>query len=216
MNPVPRSPYKHSSPAKGDPNLEFADWIRATLRQYGLTQKAIAQFIGIRDKNKITKDLSGRFLPTWEYVEATYLRPIESLSAQRIPNSQRAHGLTLHSVAKRNTKPHDPVPYHRLESDVQSLRDQVRQLEEREIHLREQLRRAMQREVDLLSGEEPSPRDIEQARSERERALDSLTDETTLISQLRERIEQQALQLQIASLTAQVGYNDSGLAPGCL
>lgn len=104
MTPASRSSGGHVTAGKRDPNLDFADWIRVTLRKHGVTQKAIAEHRGIRDKNKVTKDLGGSYLPSCEYVEMTYLRPIERLTGHSIPNAERAEGLSLYGRAARTTR----------------------------------------------------------------------------------------------------------------
>jgi hypothetical protein len=77
----------------------FIRWLNRTMRTSGVTSAQLGQYLGAGNKDKIDEDLSGAYLPSWGYVQHTYLRPIEKISKTRLSANTIAEGKQLYKNA---------------------------------------------------------------------------------------------------------------------
>ncbi|MEO3892183.1 hypothetical protein [Nonomuraea sp. B5E05] len=110
--------------------VRFVQWLRSVMDEAGVSQVRLAQHLGIRDKNKISKELRGEYLPAWEYVEPNYLIPIEEITGGLLQAEVIAQGRLLYAAAEQVAAPHLPVPREQLEAQVIALTRKCHQLTE--------------------------------------------------------------------------------------
>ncbi|TMR93932.1 hypothetical protein [Nonomuraea basaltis] len=130
----------------------------------------LAQHLGIRDKNKISKDLRGdEYLPAWEYVEPNYLIPIEEIIGGLLSAEVIAEGRLLYAAAEKVATPHLPIPRVELEAQVIALTRKCHQLTEelldtarREVELRNDLAAAR---AEITAGAQRSAQELAEIRA---------------------------------------------------
>ncbi len=79
----------------------------------GDTRVQLGDKLGPGGKKKIDTDLSGAYLPAWQYVVSTYLGPVEEITDGPLTAKMLAEGKQLYKAAASMTVPYEPAERER-------------------------------------------------------------------------------------------------------
>jgi hypothetical protein len=87
---------------------KFIAWLTGVIEIKGDTRVLLGQRLGPGGKKKIDNDLSGSYLPAWQYVASTYLGPVEEITNAALTAEVLGEGKQLHEAAKQVAEPYTP------------------------------------------------------------------------------------------------------------
>jgi hypothetical protein len=78
---------------------EFLSWLGTLVERRLGSRDALGLKLGPGGRERVGQDLSGAYLPAWEYVVTTYLGPIQELTGKPLPIAEVRVGKRLHEAA---------------------------------------------------------------------------------------------------------------------
>jgi hypothetical protein len=92
----------------GKPPLkEFIRWLNERVSQK--TKYKVGDRLGPGGSDQVHQDLSGSYLPDWNYVVNTYLGPSQEIAKEPLSNEVIAEGKLLYDAAARVSVPYTPT-----------------------------------------------------------------------------------------------------------
>lgn len=197
--------------------VRFVQWLRSVMDQAGVSQVRLAQHLGIRDKNKISKELRGNeYLPAWEYVEPNYLIPIEEITGRLLSAEILAQGRLLYAAAEKVATPHLPIPREQLEAQVIALTRKCHQLTEellqaahRQVKLRDDLATAR---AETAAHQQRSAQEVEEAQARGQALETEVERHRELLAQMREQAITRDAELTRLNADLQLAQTSTGYA----
>ncbi|MEV5892683.1 hypothetical protein [Nonomuraea fuscirosea] len=181
-----------------------------------MSQVRLAQHLGIRDKNKISKELRGDYLPAWEYVEPNYLIPIEEISGRLLPAETIAQGRLLYTAAEQVAIPHLPIPREQLEAQVLALMrrcgeltQQVRDTAQRQVELQADLAAAR---AEIAAAAQQGAEELAQVRARGQALEGKLERYRELLTEMREQVIARDAELTRLNADLQLAQTSAGYA----
>jgi hypothetical protein len=96
--------------ADAPPQLaSFITWLKVVIETTNDTRTRLGDYLGPGGEQRIDRDLSGGYLPAWQYVVSTYVGPVEVITNRPLAKKVLDEGRQLYKAATSVAVPYVPA-----------------------------------------------------------------------------------------------------------